>query len=165
MRVFRDLSSESMGNSDASMRDAINRGLIPGPRLFVATKALASTGSYEPRTESEHTCLPSGGEAVDGPAEARIAVRRRIAAGADIIKFFADYRRKVMRFPPFQQHPYIADIKHLPENPNPDVLVFAQEEMDMIVSEAKLAKCPVACHAGTIGKSNSISYPAFIILE
>jgi hypothetical protein len=81
-----------MGDSDAHMRDAINREIMVGPRLFVATKALASTGSYEPRTESAHTCLPRGGEAVDGPESARIAVRRRLAAGADIIKFFADYR-------------------------------------------------------------------------
>ncbi|RDL41622.1 Uncharacterized protein BP5553_01601 [Venustampulla echinocandica] len=148
--TYRDLGSESMGNSDASMRDAINRGLMPGPRLFVATKALASTGSYEPRTESEHTCLPSGADCVDGAGGARLAVRRRIAAGADVIKYFADYRRRVMRFPPTQQHPYINDIAHLPEDPNPDVLVFAQEEVNMIIKEARLAKAPVACHAGTI---------------
>ena len=139
-----------MGESDTHIRNAINRGLIPGPRLFVATKVLASTGSYEPRTESEHTCLPTGGEAVDGVESARVAVRRRIAAGADVIKFFADYRRRVMRYPPLQQHPYIPNVLHLPAEPNPDILVFEQAEMDMIVSEAKLAKCPVACHAGTI---------------
>lgn len=67
----------------SSVRDAIARGLIPGPRLFVATKVLASTGSYEPRTENaaNGVCLPQGGEAVDGPEEARKAVRRRIAEG------------------------------------------------------------------------------------
>lgn len=139
-----------MGDSDAHMRDAINRGLMPGPRLFVATKALASTGAYEPRTESAHTCLPLGGEAVDGVESARLAVRRRIAAGADVIKFFADYRRRIMRYPPLQQHPFIGSVLHPPENPNPDYLVFDQEEMNMIVSEAKLAKAPVACHAGTV---------------
>ncbi len=139
-----------MGNSDAQIRDAINRGLIPGPRLFVATKALASTGSYEPRSESEHTCLPAGGDSFDGPDGARAAVRRRIAAGADVIKYFADYRRRIMRFPPFQQHPYINDIKLLPEDPNPDYLVFNHEEIKVLVEEARLAKCPVACHAGTL---------------
>ncbi|KAL4945817.1 hypothetical protein BDV06DRAFT_229717 [Aspergillus oleicola] len=150
--TYRDLGSESMGSMDANMRDAISRGLIPGPRLFVATKVLASTGSYEPRTENcaNGVCLPKGGEAVDGPEEARKAVRRRIAEGADIIKFFADYRRRTMRWPPAQQHPYIHGVTHPPAEPNPDVQVFDQEEMDMIVSEAKLAKCPVACHAGTI---------------
>ena len=147
-----DLSSESMQESDAQIRDCINRGLIPGPRLFVATRALASTGSYEMRTENHANgvCLPRGGEAVDGVDEMRTAVRRRIAAGADIIKFFADYRRRIMRYPPAQQHPYINSAKHPPENPNPDYLVFAQEEIDMLVKEAKLAKAPVACHAGTI---------------
>ncbi|KAL4875349.1 amidohydrolase [Aspergillus karnatakaensis] len=150
--TYRDLGSESLGSMDANMRDAISRGLIPGPRLFVATKVLASTGSYEPRTENcaNGVCLPKGGEAVDGPDEARKAVRRRIAEGADIIKFFADYRRRTMRWPPAQQHPYIHSVVHPPEEPNPDLLVFQQEEMDIIVQEAKLAKCPVACHAGTI---------------
>lgn len=123
---------------------------MPGPRLFVATKALASTGSYEMRTESEHTCLPGGADNFDGVEGARLAVRRRIAAGADVIKYFADYRRRIMRFPPTQQHPYVNNICPLPEEANPDILVFNQDEMDVIVQEAKLAKCPVACHAGTI---------------
>lgn len=147
-----DLGSESMKESDAQVRDCINRGLMPGPRLFVATRALASTGSYESRSENHANgvCLPHGGEAVDGVDDARVAVRRRIAAGADIIKFFADYRRRIMRYPPAQQHPYIHSATHPPENPNPDILVFAQEEMDMIVREAKMGLAPVSCHAGTV---------------
>lgn len=139
-----------MGEADAQIRDCINRGIMPGPRLFAATRALASTGSYEPRTENHDVCLPRGGEAVDGVDQIRTAVRRRIAAGADIIKFFADYRRRIMRYPPAQQHPYIHSATHPPEQPNPDVLVFAQEEMDMIVKEAKMGQAPVACHAGTL---------------
>jgi imidazolonepropionase-like amidohydrolase len=55
-----------------------------------------------------------------------------------------------MRYPPVQQHPYILGIQHPPADPNPDILVFAQEEMDMIVKEAKMGRAPVACHAGTI---------------
>lgn len=85
---------------------------------------------------------------MDGPEEARKAVRRRIAEGADVIKFFADYRRRIMRWPPAQQHPYIHSVIHPPAEPNKDVQVFDQSEMDMIVREAKLANCPVACHAG-----------------
>ena len=141
-----------MQEMDAQIRDCINRGLIPGPRLFVATRALASTGSYELRTENHANgvCYPRGGEAVDGVDEMRKAVRRRVAAGADIIKFFADYRRRIMRYPPAQQHPYIPSPTHPPKDPNPDILVFSQEEMDMLVKEASLAKTPVACHAGTI---------------
>lgn len=147
--TYRDLGSESMGDADANVRDAIARGLIPGPRLFVATQAIASTGAMESRTENSMGghCLPSGADAVDGVEECRKAVRRRIAAGADVIKFYADYRRRIMRSPPAQAHPYIPSVLHPPKNPNPDVVIFSQEEMDMIVSEAKLAQCPVAAHA------------------
>jgi len=150
--TYRDLGSESMQDSDAHVRDAINRGLTVGPRLFVATKALASTGTYESRTENHQNghCLPHGAQTVDGPEDARRAVRQRIAAGADVIKFYADYRRRIQRYPPAQQHPYIPSVLYPPEQPNPDVLVFDQAEMDMIVHEAKLAKAPVACHAGTL---------------
>jgi imidazolonepropionase-like amidohydrolase len=141
-----------MGEGDAQLRDCINRGYTPGPRMFVATRALASTGSYEPRTENNSggVCLPLGGEAVDGPEQVRTAVRRRLAAGADVIKFFADYRRRIMRYPPAQQHPYVVGVTHPPADPNPDLLVFAKEEVEALVNEAKMGKAPVACHAGTI---------------
>lgn len=127
----RDLGSEGMQESDANLRDAIARGLTPGPRLFVATKVLASTGSFECRTENSAGghCLPAGADAVDGVEQCRQAVRRRIAAGADIIKFFADYRRRIMRSPPAQQHPYIPSVLHPPADPNPDYMVFSQAEM------------------------------------
>ena len=146
-----DLGSESMQEADVSIRDAINRGLMPGPRLYVATRVLASTAAYEPRTENHigGTCLPAGCDACDGPDEIRKAVRRRIGHGADVIKFFADYRRRLMRFPPKQQHPYIPSMQFQPEDPNPDYNVFSDEEMRTIVEEAKMAKCPVAAHAHT----------------
>lgn len=138
--------------ADAKLRDCIARGLMPGPRLFVATRVLACTGAYEPRTENHAggTCLPRGAEAVDGVEEIRKAVRRRIALGADVIKFYADYRRRIMRYPPAQQHPYKHSVIHPPANPNPDVLVFNQEEMNTIVEEAKLAQCPAVAHCGTV---------------
>ncbi|PYH93381.1 amidohydrolase [Aspergillus ellipticus CBS 707.79] len=148
----RDLGSEGMQDFDANLRDAIARGLTPGPRLYVATKVLASTGSFECRTENSAGghCLPSSAEAVDGVEACRQAVRRRIAAGADIIKFFADYRRRIMRSPPAQQHPYIPSVLHPPQEPNPDYMVFSQEEINMIVAEAKLARCPVSAHCATL---------------
>ena len=150
--TYRDLGSESMQDADANVRDAINRGLIPGPRLFVATQALASTGSYEIRTENSlgGHCLPSGADTADGVDEIRRAVRRRIAAGADVIKFYADYRRRILRFPPAQQHPYVAGALHAPREPNPNIVVFSQEEMDVLVAEAKMAHCPVAAHCMTL---------------
>ncbi|KAJ5238565.1 hypothetical protein N7468_003184 [Penicillium chermesinum] len=134
--TYRDLGSEGMQEFDANMRDSIARGIIPGPRLFVATKVIASTGSFECRTEnaSGGHCLPASADAVDGPEACRQAVRRRIAAGADIIKFFADYRRRIMRSPP----------------PSSTRISPAHEEMKMIVSEAALARCPVSAHCCTL---------------
>ena len=140
-----------MKEADANIRDAINRGLMPGPRLYVATRVLASTLAYEPRIENHigGTCLPAGCDAADGPDELRKAVRRRIGYGADVIKVYADYRRRLMRFPPKQQHPYIPSIKFQPENPNPDYNVFSDEEMRAIVDEANRAKAPTIAHAHT----------------
>ncbi|CAG9942480.1 unnamed protein product [Clonostachys rosea f. rosea IK726] len=150
--TYRDLGSEGMKECDANLRDAIARGLTPGPRLLVATRIIASTGSFECRTENSEGghCLPAGADAVDGVEQCRQAVRRRVAAGADIIKFFADYRRRIMRSPPAQQHPYIPSVTHPPKDPNPDYMVFSQEEMDMIVREAALARCPVSAHCCTL---------------
>ncbi|WVQ67227.1 uncharacterized protein L199_005422 [Kwoniella botswanensis] len=147
--TYRDLGSESMKEADANIRDAINRGLTPGPRLFVATRVIASTAAYEPRTENHlgGTCMPAGCDSADGPDELRKAVRRRIGHGADVIKFYADYYRRVMRFPPKQQHPYIPSMKFQPVDPNPDLVVFQDEEMDAIVSEANLARAPTVAHA------------------
>lgn len=55
-----------------------------------------------------------------------------------------------MRSPPAQQHPYIASVLHPPKEPNPDYMVFSQEEVDMIVKEAALARCPVSAHCCTL---------------
>jgi imidazolonepropionase-like amidohydrolase len=149
--TYRDLGSEGMQTFDANLRDCVNRGLTPGPRLFVATHALASTGSYDIRTENAANgmCGPQISDACDGAVGVRKAVRRRVAEGADVIKFYADYRRKIMRFPPAQPHPYIGSVLYPPSDPNPTVTMFNQEEMDSIVAEAKLARMPVACHAGS----------------
>ncbi|KAK0613083.1 hypothetical protein B0T17DRAFT_511437 [Bombardia bombarda] len=145
--TYRDLGTEALGNADANLRDCINRGLIPGPRLFVATEALASNGSYEIRVENKvglGLTVPRASDPADGVDGVRAAVRRRVGDGADLIKFYADYRRKVMRFPPSQTQP----IRFLPDRPNPVVPLYSQEEMDMIVQEAKLAELPVAAHCG-----------------
>ncbi len=74
--------------------------------MFVATDAVASSGSYEIRTESRMNGLvvPVASDAGDGVDGVRRAVRRRVAEGADVIKFYADYRRKIMRFPPGRSH-------------------------------------------------------------
>lgn len=141
-----------MQDFDANVRDAIARGLTPGPRLFVSTRIIASTGSFECRTENSGGghYLPTSADAADGPIQCTQAVRRRIAAGADIIKVFADYRRRIMRYPPAQQHPYIPSGLYPPQDPNPDYMVFSQEEMRSIVNEAALAKAPVSAHCCTL---------------
>lgn len=156
--TYRDLGSEAMENFDANLRDCINRGLIPGPRLFVATHAVAATSGYEIRSENRQNGLqlPRASDAADGPWDIRRTVRRRVGDGADVIKFYADYRRKVMRFPPL--HPAVvgddtgAGIRFPPTHGeiNPAVPLFSQEEMTAIVQEAKLAGLPVVAHAGTV---------------
>ncbi|WVW82651.1 hypothetical protein I302_104662 [Kwoniella bestiolae CBS 10118] len=121
-------------------------GLMAG---YTTYRVIASTAAYEPRTENHlgGTCMPAGCDSADGPDELRKAVRRRIGHGADVIKFYADYYRRVMRFPPKQQHPYIPSMKFQPPDPNPDLVVFQDEEMDAIVSEATLARAPAIAHA------------------
>ncbi|KAK5663236.1 hypothetical protein OQA88_6654 [Cercophora sp. LCS_1] len=148
--TYRDLGTESLGNADANLRDCINRGLLAGPRLFVATEALASTGSYELRVENRlgnPLTVPRACDPADGVNGVRAAVRRRVGDGADLIKFYADYRRKVMRFPTAGPRP----VRFPPETyekRNPAVPLYEQEEMDAIVQEARLADLPVAAHAG-----------------
>ncbi|KAK0655798.1 hypothetical protein B0T16DRAFT_397731 [Cercophora newfieldiana] len=146
--TYRDLGTESLGNADANLRDCINRGLIPGPRLFVATEALASSGSYELRIENRLGGLltvPRACDPADGISGVRAAVRRRIGDGADLIKFYADYRRKVLRFPTTLG---ARAIRFPPARRNPAVPLYTQAEMDAIVEEAQLAELPVAAHAG-----------------
>ncbi|KAK4250910.1 hypothetical protein C7999DRAFT_28500 [Corynascus novoguineensis] len=154
--TYRDLGTEALGSADANLRDCINRGLTPGPRLFVATEALASSGSYEVRTENRLArdsavlglSLPRASDAADGVWGVRAAVRRRIGEGADVVKFYADYRRRVMRFPPDAEGPG-GRLLFPPDrrDRNPASALFSQAEMDAIVDEARLADVPVAAHA------------------
>jgi imidazolonepropionase-like amidohydrolase len=86
----RDLGTEGAGYADVGLRDAINRGIVPGPRLLVATRALVATGAYGPKTaDPEFAAL--GAEEADG-ANIATAARRQIGAGADVVKLYADYR-------------------------------------------------------------------------
>lgn len=143
---YRDLGTEGLASHDASLRDTVNRGITPGPRLFVATECLATTGSYEVRTENYAGGMktPAICDPCDGVDGVRRAVRRRVADGADIIKFYADYRRNTLRAP--RSGP---PILFPPTNRDPATVMFTQEEMNAIVDEAKSAGLPVACHAGT----------------
>jgi imidazolonepropionase-like amidohydrolase len=88
--TLRDLGTEGAGYADVGLRDAIAQGIIPGPRLLVATRALVATGSYGPVT-TEGSMPLLGAEEADGP-QLVSAVRRQIGGGADVVKLYADYR-------------------------------------------------------------------------
>lgn len=87
--TVRDLGTEGAGDADAGLKAAIEQGIIPGPRLLIANRALVATGSYGPK--GFNGSVPQGAEEASG-AEVPAAVRRQIGAGADWIKLYADYR-------------------------------------------------------------------------
>ncbi len=125
--TVRDLGTEGAGFADVSLRDAIAQGMIPGPRIFAATRALVATGCYGPSGFDPRWDVPKGAQEVTGPVEMRKAVREQIAAGADWIKVYADYRRR----------------------PGITTPTFTQEEMAAAVDEARSAGLQVAAHAYT----------------
>lgn len=92
--TLRDLGSEGAGYADVSIKRAIEEGVLPGPRLFVATRAIVASGSYGPSVKSYRPdmALPGGAQEVTGVDEVVKAVREQSAHGADWIKVYADYR-------------------------------------------------------------------------
>jgi len=126
--TIRDLGTEGAGYTDVALRNATDRGLIPGPRIFAATRAIVATGCYGPSGFAPRFNLPKGAQMADGVAGVRRAVREQIAGGADWIKVYADYRRR----PGDASTP-----------------TFSQQELDAIVDEANSAGLPVSAHAST----------------
>ncbi|MDE2149419.1 MAG: amidohydrolase family protein [Gammaproteobacteria bacterium] len=128
--TLRDLGTEGAGYADLAVRRAIDEGMIPGPRLLVATRAIVATGCYGPgprgfRYDLE---LPQGGQAVSGIPQILTAVREQAGHGADWIKVYADYRC------------------------GPDgaaVPTFTQQELDALVEAAHSLGRPVSAHATT----------------
>ncbi|CAN5446059.1 amidohydrolase family protein [soil metagenome] len=92
--TLRDLGTEGADLADVSLKRAIQDGVIPGPRLFVATRAIVATGAYGParRSYNPDADLPQGAQEASGIDEAVRAVREQAGAGADWIKIYADYR-------------------------------------------------------------------------
>src|SRR5207245_7892167 len=118
--TLRDLGTEGAGFADVAIKRAIDEGLIPGPRLAVATRAIVATSSYGPgprgfRPDLE---LPQGGQVVSGVPQVLEAVREQAGRGADWIKVYADYGRRPggEAVPP-----------------------FGQEELDALVAEPRSA--------------------------
>src|SRR4051794_11686992 len=87
----RDLGTEGAGFADVGLKKAIDQGIVPGPRLLVATKAIVARGAYGPKGFEPGVAVPQGAQEVAGVDEIIRAVRDQVAAGADIIKFYADY--------------------------------------------------------------------------
>jgi imidazolonepropionase-like amidohydrolase len=118
----RDVESEGSGYADVALRDAINDGLVPGPRMHVATRGIAAVGQYFPfDVRPDLSNFPTGAQMVSGVEEARRAVREQIGHGADLIKVYADW----------------------------DYPTLTTEELRVIVEEAHKAKRKVAAHATT----------------
>ncbi|MDB4918585.1 amidohydrolase family protein [Mucilaginibacter sp.] len=90
--TIRDLGTEGAGYDDVGLKSAINKGIIPGPRMLVATRAIVATGSYGPKSNVTEAVLPIGAEQADGSEGLTRAIRSQIGYGADVIKLYADYR-------------------------------------------------------------------------
>jgi len=89
--TVRDLGTEGAGFADVGLKEAIDQGIVPGPRMLVATRAIVASGAYGPKGFEPGVEVPQGAEEATGDDVVR-AVRRQIAAGADIVKLYADYR-------------------------------------------------------------------------
>jgi imidazolonepropionase-like amidohydrolase len=89
---LRDLGTEGAGYADVGLKQAVNQGIVPGPRLFVATRAIVATGSYGPKGFAPEWNVPQGAEEADGIDNLSRVVREQIGKGADWVKVYADYR-------------------------------------------------------------------------
>jgi imidazolonepropionase-like amidohydrolase len=90
--TVRDLGSEGAAYADVGLRQAINEGIVPGPRMLVAGPAMVVTGSYAPKGFAPELSIPQGAEEADGDEGVVRVARRQIAHGVDFIKIYADYR-------------------------------------------------------------------------
>jgi len=92
--TVRDLGTEGAGYADVGLKEAVNQGIIPGPRMFVSTRAIVATGSYGPRGFAAEYVndIPQGGQEASGLEEVAQVVRDQIKHGADWVKIYADYR-------------------------------------------------------------------------
>jgi len=128
--AMRDLETEGAMYADVDVKTAINRGEIPGPRMFVATRAMAPTGMYPLLGYSWELDMPHGVQPVDGVDGARLAVRQQISHGADWIKYYSD-------------HGYF----YGPDGVLHSHVNFRADEARAIVEEAHRIGRPVAAHA------------------
>ena len=119
--TLRDLGTEGAGYADVGIKHAVEQGIIPGPRLLVATRAIVATGSYAPSAFAPEWEIPQGAEEADGE-DLRRVVRDQIGRGADLIKIYAD---------------------------NGKGPTFSRDEIKIVVDTARSQGRPVAAHATT----------------
>lgn len=137
---IRDVETEGAGYADADVKTAINNGVIPGPRMQVATRALDVTGAYPLQGYAPGVSVPHGVQLVDGPDNARQAVREQISHGADWIKVYSDRTYRV-------REDGVLD----------DIPTFTLDELRAIVDEAHRERRKVASHAMALyGVHNSV---------
>ena len=126
--TLRDLGTEGAGDADWGLARAVEQGIIPGPRLFVANRAIVMRGSYGPKGFAPEVTVPQGAEEAAGLEELGRVVRDQIRRGADWVKVYADYRW----------------------GPNGEARpAFTQDELARVVEIASASGRPVAAHAST----------------
>ena len=126
--TVRDLGTEGAGYADVGLKEAIDRGIIPGPRLLVATRAIVATGTYGPKGYAAEWNVPQGAEEADAAESMARVVRSQIGKGADWIKVYADYRWG----PRGEAAP-----------------TFSLDELKLIVDTANSSGRPVVAHSST----------------
>ena len=124
--TIRDLGTEGAGYADVGLKQAVNQGIIPGPRMFVATRAIVATGSYGPKGYAPEWTVPQGAQEADGVDSLTRVVREQIGRGADWVKVYADYRWGA------------GGAAHA---------TFTPEELKLAVEVARSAGIPVSAHA------------------
>src|ERR1051325_1135484 len=125
--TIRDLGTEGAGYADVGLKQAVEQGIIPGPRMIVVTRAIVASGSYGPKGYASEWTVPQGAEEADGVDSLTRVVRDQIGHGADWIKVYADYRWGKSGAAP----------------------TFSLDELKLVVETAKSANIPVAAHATT----------------
>ncbi|HLK04682.1 MAG TPA: amidohydrolase family protein [Candidatus Acidoferrum sp.] len=128
--TIRDLETEGAGYGDVEMKEAIEEGTIPGPRIFASTRGISSTGGYNLEGYAPELAMPKGVQIVDGPVEARKAAREQLDHGADWLKVYMTHRSWVGKKGELVSQP-----------------TLTVEELRAIVDEAHGWGKKVACHA------------------
>jgi imidazolonepropionase-like amidohydrolase len=133
--TLRDLETEGAGYGDVGIKAAIEGGYIPGPPLFISTRAISTTGGYPLEGYAPELDMPTGAQLIDGPVEARKAAREQLSHGADWIKVYMTHRSWVGKNGELVSQP-----------------TLTVEELKAIVDETHGWGKKVACHAyGGIG--------------